>query len=341
MKSVPAELPPELSLVVPVVERVGDLAALYRELAAVVRLSGRRAEVLFVIDHRQQQVLPALRELVEDGLAIVLLRLGGSFGESAALTIGLAHARGEVVATVPAYFQVDPAALQPALALLGDGADLVVGRRHPRSDSRFNRAQSWLFHRLLRALTGYRYHDISCGFRVMRRQVARELNVYGGLHRFIPVLAAQRGFAVRELPVAQRPEDRALRYFGPALYLKRLIDLATVFFLLKFTRRPLRFFGVIGMALGALGGAISIYLAAHKLLGLGGLADRPLLLLGLLLIVLGIQSFSLGLLGEVIIFTHARSLRDYQVAEVISRSSRAAPRRRAEPFAVTAARQAS
>ena len=312
-----ADVHPEISIVVPVVERAGDLAELHRELTEVIRRTGKHAEVVYVVDRRLEHVLPVLRALPTDGPEVVLLVLGGSFGESAALTIGLEQSRGEVIATVPAYFQVDPAVLLPALAMLDDGADVVATCRSPRLDSWFNRLQSWVFHGLLRLLTGYRFRDTSCGLRVMRRAVARELQLYGGLHRFVPVLAAQRGFVVRELSAPQRREDIGLRWYGVPLYLKRLLDLATVSFLLSFARRPLRFFGLLGFALSGLGGAICLYLAGYRLLGVGGLADRPLLLLGVLLIVLGIQSVSLGLLGEVIIFTHARRLRDYRIADIL------------------------
>lgn len=320
----PARL--EVSILVPVVERVGDLAALHAELVDALAASGRRGEILYVIDDRQRHTLPTLERLPAGGPPVVLLRLGGSFGESAALAVGLREARGERIVTFPSYFQVDTHALGAALDQLDAGADLVIGRRFPRTDSWFNRLQSRLFHLLVRAFTGARFADISCGFRAMRRQVARELQVYGGLHRFIPVLARQRGFAVHELPVRQRPEDRATRYYGVALYVKRVLDLMTVFFLLEFTRRPLRFFGPIGLLLGGAGVAIDLWLVAQRIFGDGGLAERPLLLLGVLLVVLGMQMLSLGLLGEVIIFTHARRVRDYHVAEVIRQPLGRAPR---------------
>ena len=157
----------------------------------------------------------------------------------------------------------------------------------------------------------------------MKRRVARELNLYGGLHRFIPLLALNRGFTVREIPVPQRQEDRPTRYLRHAAYLGRLLDILNIFFLTKFTRTPLRFFGLLGAALFALGFVIDLIVAIEKVFFSTGLADRALLLLGVLLMVLGVQTLSLGLVGEIIIFTHARNIREYKVAEVIS-SPRAA-----------------
>jgi hypothetical protein len=166
-------------------------------------------------------------------------------------------------------------------------------------------------------VTSAGFHDISCGFKVMKRQVARELNIYGGLHRFIPILAQNRGFTVHEVPLAQRSENRSTRFHGAGAYLGRLLDLLTVFFLVRFTRRPLRFFGLLGTALFAAGFLVDLVLAIQKVFFHTGLSGRVVLLLGVLLMVLGVQTLSLGLLGELVIFTHARNVREYQVAEVI------------------------
>ncbi len=312
---------PDVSVVIPVVERHGDLELLFAELSSEIEAAGRTAEYIFVVDYREREVIPTLRELqarTERELTLVLL--GGTFGESSALTVGLERARGDVIVTAAAYFQVEPSGVRAALEGLDAGADLIVGRRHPRLDSWFNRLQSSLFHGLVNWMTGSNFRDISSGFRAMKRRVAEELNVYGGLHRFIPILAHNQGFRVEELPIPQRKEDRPTRYYGVAIYLKRVLDVLTIFFLMKFTRRPLRFFGLIGLGVSAVGGAITLYLGIYRLLDFGAIAGRPLLLLGVLLIVLGIQTLSLGLLGEIIIFTHARSIRDYQVAEVIEQT---------------------
>jgi glycosyltransferase involved in cell wall biosynthesis len=309
---------PDVSVVVPVVERHGDLAQLYREFAAELARLGLTAELIFVVDDHLRGAVPVLREIqARPDQTIEIVLLGGPFGESAALTTGFARARAERIITLASYFQLEPAGLGPALQALDDGADLVVGRRHPRTDSPFNRLQSRLFHGIVHHLTRTSFHDLSCGFKVMKRRVARELNLYGGLHRFIPLLALHRGFIVREIAVPQRQEDRPTRYYGTPTYLGRMLDILNIFFLTKFTRTPLRFFGLLGAGLFALGFGIDLIVALEKVFLATGISDRAVLLLGVLLMVFGVQTLSLGLIGEIIIFTHARNVRDYRVAEVI------------------------
>jgi len=309
---------PDVSVVVPVVERHGDLAQLHGEFAAELARLGLTAEFIFVVDEHLRDAVPALQEIqARAGQEVAVVLLGGPFGESAALATGFARARAGRIVTLASYFQVEPSGLGPALQALDDGADLVAGRRHPRIDSLFNRLQTRWFHGIVHSLTRTDFHDLSCGFKVMKRRVARELNLYGGLHRFIPLLALQRGFAVREIAVPQRREDCATRYYGTPTYLGRLLDILNIFFLTKFTRTPLRFFGLLGAALFALGFVIDLVVAVEKIFFSTGLSDRALLLLGVLLMVLGVQTLSLGLIGEIIIFTHARNIRDYKVAEVI------------------------
>lgn len=314
---------PDVSVVIPVVERHGDLEQIYNEFAAELARLGRTSEFLFVVDEQLRDAVPALRRIqarAEQEVLIILL--GGPFGASAALTTGLTRARGERIVTLASYFQVEPSGLGPALQALDEGVDLVAGRRFPRIDSRFNRVQSRLFHSIVHHLTGTDFHDVSCGFKVMKKRVARDLNLYGGLHRFIPLLALHRGFTVREINVPQRQEDRPMRYHGTGTYLGRLLDILNIFFLTKFTRTPLRFFGLLGAGLFALGFLIDLVVVIEKVFFATGLADRALLLLGVLLMVLGVQTLSLGLVGEIIIFTHARNAREYKVAEIIRNPQR-------------------
>jgi glycosyltransferase involved in cell wall biosynthesis len=318
MRAHRSRLEPDVSVIIPVVERYGDLKQIYQEFSAELARLRKSAEFIFVVDDSQRGAVPVLRELqqsAEGEVSIVLL--GGSFGESAALSIGFDRARGDVIVTLAAYFQVEPRGLADALAALDDGADVVAGRRFPRIDSFFNRLQSRLFHSFVRGLTRTGFHDLSCGFKAMKRRVARELKLYGGMHRFIPVLALNRGFTVREVAMPQRSEDRRTRFHGTGAYLGRLLDILTIFFLMKFTRTPLRFFGLLGVGLFSGGFVIDLLVAAQKLLLQAEISDRPLLLLGVLLMVLGMQTLSLGLLGEIIIFTHARNIREYQVSEVL------------------------
>lgn len=310
---------PEVSVIVPISERYGDLEAIFREFGGELTRMGASFEFVFVVDGSQRACLPALRRLRDAHAgAVRVFVLGKSFGEAATLAVGIERATGATVVTLPSYFQVGPEGLRESFRILADGgADVVIGKRHPRQDAFVNRAQAAVFHWLAGRATGTHFADVSCGFRVMRRAVADELTLYGDLHRFIPVMAVNRGLVVQEVALPQRAEDRPSRYAGVGIYLRRLLDLLTVFFLIKFTRKPLRFFGLLGSVAFGLGAIITIYLGIYRILGFGGISGRPLLVLGALLLVLGVQCVSLGLLGEIIIFTHARRVSEYRVAEIL------------------------
>jgi len=310
---------PDVSVIVPMAERSDDPETLWREYGGELKRLGRTFEFLFVVDGPMRHLLPALARLrAREGGAVRVFAFGRTFGEAAALAVGIARARARRVLTLAAYLQVAPDGIGLALERLdAKDADVVIGRRHPRTDPFLNRAQSAVFHHLMKWMTGAQFHDVSCGLRAMAKETAQDLALYGDLHRFIPILALNRGFVVREVLVAQRAEDRKLRYAGVGIYLRRMLDLLSVFFLVKFTRKPLRFFGPIGVVAMGVGGAITLYLGVYRILGAGGIADRPLLLLGLLLLVVGVQSISLGLLGEIIIYTHARRMTEYRIAEIL------------------------
>jgi len=310
------QLRPDVSVIVPVVEMHDDLAKLYDEFSGALRALGKTYEFVFVLDGGFRQLVEPLKAIRQGRPGFRIVALGRPFGESVALQAGLDHSSGATIVTLAAYFQVGTEAVAEALGGLDQGADLVVARRWPRLDSLFNRLQSKIFHGLVRLLTGTRFRDLTCGFRAMRREVLEEVHPYGELHHFIPLLAERAGFRVKEIDAPQRREESAARVFGLGLYLGRVMDIVTVFFLTKFTRKPLRFFGMIGTLVGLAGFATLTYLALYRLLGYGGIGDRPLLLLGLLLVVFGIQSISIGLVGEIVIFTHARD-KEYRVDLVL------------------------
>ena len=308
---------PQLTVIVPVSEPPVELDRLIGEYLEALDGLGRSYEMLIVVDGGQSWVVPHLTALRERRPEIEIVVLGRTFGEAAALSVGFQRARGELIATLPSYAQVEASGLAAAIDAVERGADLAVGNRQPRIDSIFNRLQTGIFHRCVRLLTGVRFRDISNGLRVVRPEVARELEIYGDLHRFVPVIAQSQGFKVVEVDVRQSTQQRRVRVESPGAYVRRALDLLTVFFLVRFTRKPLRFFGLIGTSLLLPGLAIVGYLGLYRLLGFGGIGDRPLLLLGVLMMVLGFQTLCIGMLGEVIIFVHARDLREYTVAEVI------------------------
>jgi glycosyltransferase involved in cell wall biosynthesis len=307
----------QISVVVPVSEGQDDLRELASEYLEELTATGLSCEFIFVLNADDYEAVQTIKKLQTEDPRVKGIMMHRWQGEATALAAGFGKAEGAVILTLPAHFQVEPCEVHRVLkTLLENGPDMVIAWRHPRADSFLNRTCSWLFHQLIRKLTQTTFHDITCSLRAMRRQVAEEVHLYGDLHRFFPLLAYQRGFKVVELPVRQSRHDLKRRPYGPGMYLHRLLDILTVFFLFKFTKKPLRFFGLVGSELFIAGAMIVGYLGLYRLFAFGGIAGRPLLILGALLMMLGAQLFSIGLLGELLIFTHAH-VQDYQVDEIL------------------------
>ena len=181
-------------------------------------------------------------------------------------------------------------------------------------------SRTWLYHKIIRLVTGYTFRDIGCCARVIRRQVADEVVLYGDQNAFLPILACHRGFKVVERSIPQSDQDPYLRYYGPSVYARRFLDIFTVFFITRFTKAPLRFFGVVGSLFLAAGMALAGFVVAQRLLFDIAAAGRPALLFGVVFVVLGVQLFAIGLIGELVIFTHGRELKEYTVAKVVRRN---------------------
>jgi glycosyltransferase involved in cell wall biosynthesis len=302
-----------ISVVVPVVERTDDLVSVYRAFARELDRRPEDYEFLFVFDGRFTPP-PELIALSRETGRIKLLRFVREFGETAALRLGIERSRGDLVLTLPAYFQVQPEGIPLLLDAVEAGADMAVANRSPRLDSWLNRAQSRLFHSIVGGVSDQRFHDMACGVRLMRRTVAETLPLYGDLHRFIPALALREGFQVQEVSVAQHPSDARTRVYRPGVYFRRLLDIAAFFFLAKFTEKPLRFFGLVGSVFLGAGGILSLVLLVERVEG-QGIANRPALLLAVLLVALGVQLIGLGLVGEIIVHLRAPHRRAYRVRE--------------------------
>jgi hypothetical protein len=237
-------------------------------------------------------------------------------GEASALRAGLAQVAGDAVVLLPPYRQVDVSEIARfGREILSGPYDYLASWRHPRIDSFGARTLSHAFNAMTARLTGIELHDIGSGLRAMRRRVVEEVPLQGDLHRFLPVLAVQQGFRVGELPVRHVAEKVRGGDYRPGIFARRFLDLLSLFFLAKFTRKPLRFFGLVGTVVVAIGGAILLLMLVQRFFGTP-MSDRPLLVLGVLMFVLGAQLFSIGLLGELIIFIYGRDLREYKVEAV-------------------------
>jgi glycosyltransferase involved in cell wall biosynthesis len=311
----------ELSVIVPVGSRQADAVELYREYKAGLDSLGQHYEIIFVLDGPRAEFAAGLQSLLDGGDQFTVVSLSRAFGEATAIMTGFEYASGEAIVTLPAYFQIEATEVATLLGGL-ESADLVVGRRWPRSGGAFERARRAAFHRLLGWVTKLNFSDLGCGARAFDRRVLDEVQLYGDQHRFLAVLADRHGFRVREIDLRQSPKDRFEGIYQPRDYTRGLLDIFTVFFLVRFTKKPLRFFGMIGVSTFAVGALAVLAMIVERLLFGHGLTERPALLLASLLVVLGLQFFALGLLGELLIFTHARGLKDYQVERVIHFRSR-------------------
>jgi glycosyltransferase involved in cell wall biosynthesis len=306
----------DLSVIVPVEERHDDLAELHAEYRSGLEALGRTCEWIYVLDGDYADTAAALEKLLLSGDRIKIVRLSRSFGESTALMAGFEQTSGQIVLTLPAYHQIESAEISKLVASL-DSADIVICRRWPRAGGALERARRAAFHGLVNWMTGLSLHDLGCGARAMRRLVLEEISLYGDQHRLLPALADRQGFRVREINVRQSARDSFKGAYRAREYAHRVLDVFAVFFLVRFTKKPLRFFGMVGVATLAIGAVLVLYLSLDRLIFNHALANRPALLLSSLLVVLGLQLFALGLLGELIIFTHARGIKDYQVDRVI------------------------
>jgi glycosyltransferase involved in cell wall biosynthesis len=302
-----------ISVVVPVVERADNLLAVYRAFASELESRSAEYEFLFVFDGRFAP--PAeISALSREKEGVRILRFAREFGETAALRLGIERSRGDLILTLPAYFQVQPQGISLLFDAIAGGADMAVANRSPRLDSWLNRMQSRAFQRIVGGVTDQEFHDMACGVRAMRRAVAEALPLYGDLHRFIPALAVREGYLVKEVSVPQHPDDARTRVYRPSVYFRRLLDIAAFFFLAKFTERPLRFFGLVGSLFLASGTLLSLVLLVQRVEG-QGIANRPALLLAVLLLALGVQLIGLGLVGEIIVHLRAPHRRAYRVRE--------------------------
>lgn len=307
---------PSVSVVIPVLNRFDDIVAVHHAYRrGLEEVAPGAAEFIYVLDGPWPQVAGHLEQLRRQGEPIRILQLPRAFGESSVLTVAFRQCTAPLILTLPSYLQVDPAFLGLLFEEI-EGADMVVAARDRRGDSLINRARAIAFGGFMR-VSGARFSDLGCGVRLMRLQVARSLSVYGEQHRFLPLLAEHHGFRVRQVTLPQHLNDRKPRWDSPLTLIERALDVFALFFLLRFTRKPFRFFGALGLLIGALGVSAGIAVSFEKLAYNVPLADRPSLILSVLLMVLGVQITAIGLVGEIVIFTRLRTNDDLLIEEIV------------------------
>jgi dolichol-phosphate mannosyltransferase len=298
-----------VSVVIPVYDERDSLRPLAAQLLPVLRGLDRRVEVVFVDDGSRDGSTEVLADLAAAEPEVTVVRLRRNFGKGAALAAGFREATGEAVVTLDADLQDDPAEIPRLLAALEDGADLVSGWKRDRHDPLGKRLASRVFNAVSTRMTRLDLHDLNCGLKAYRAEVVRSLALAGDTYRYIPVIAANAGFRVAELPVNHRPRVHGRTKYGLERYVRGLLDLLTILFIGRYRHRPMHLFGGLGLVVSAAGFVILCYMAALRFNG-DGIGGRPLLLLGALLLVVGIQLLTIGLVSEMIQRNHMRPERD-------------------------------
>lgn len=288
-----------VSVVVPLLNEEDSLRELYDAISDALGARGLRWEIIFIDDGSTDSSMAVLKDLYENRQNVKVLSFGRNLGKSAALAVGFREAEGDVVVTMDADLQDDPAEIPKLLDELANGYDLVSGWKTERKDPLSKRLPSRLFNWVTSKLSGVRLHDMNCGLKAYRSQVVQTIRVYGELHRYTPVLAHFAGFRVTEVPVRHHARRFGRSKFGAERFARGLFDLVTILFLRRYVTRPLHLFGMIGGVLFLGGFGIGIYLTVLKIMG-EAIGRRPLLTLGILLMVIGVQVVSVGLLAEML-----------------------------------------
>ncbi|MCZ6623215.1 MAG: glycosyltransferase family 2 protein [Deltaproteobacteria bacterium] len=315
---------PTLSVVVPVYNEEESIPPLYRKIREVCESLGKSYEIVFVDDGSRDRTFELLERIHRHNDRVKVIRFRKNYGQTAAMAAGFKFARGDVIVSMDGDLQNDPADIPLLLSKLEEGYDLANGWRVNRQDSFLSRRlPSKIANRLISFITGVYLHDYGCSLKALRRDIAKELKLYGEMHRFIPALAADLGAAIAEVPVHHHPRRCGRSKYGLSRTLRVFVDLMTVKFLSGYSTRPGHLFGLCGVfaMLGGLG--ITFYLGILRLFHQTSLANRPLLLLGILLIITGVQFITMGLLGEMLsrVYYENQEKPTYTIKEILSSES--------------------
>ncbi len=315
-------LQPKISIVIPLYNEEESIPHLVEALDAAIANYGQPAEVIIVDDGSKDRSFELLKDVAERDPRYTIIRFRRNFGQTAAFAAGFAHARGEVVITMDADLQNDPMDIPLLMAKIEEGYDIVSGWRKNRQDRWLDRKlPSMLANRLISNVTDVRLHDYGCSLKAYRTEVLKHVRLYGELHRFIPALASQVGATVTEVPVNHRSRQYGRSKYGISRTIRVMLDLINVWFLGTYSTRPIHVFGALGLGSIALGVLTGLYLTSLKLFWGASIGNRPLLLLAVLLVVIGVQLVTMGLLAEMITRTYYESQNKpiYVVREIVGR----------------------
>lgn len=302
-----------ISVVIPLYNEEKSLAELHNRIILSLQSLSSNYELIFVDDGSTDNSFSVIRDLHKRDDRVKAIRFRKNFGKASALSAGFKEAEGITIITIDADLQDLPEEIPTLIKKMDEGYDLVSGWKFKRKDPLLRRIASRLFNLVTSFYTGVKIHDFNCGLKCYRREVIEELDLYGELHRYIPAIANWKGFKVGEAKVNHQPRIHGKSKFGSERYLRGLFDLLTIIMLTKYPEKPLHFFGLLGTILSFAGLAINVYMVVLRLSG-KWISNRPLLLLGILLLILGIQFIFFGLMGELIVFSSQKDI-SYTVKE--------------------------
>lgn len=293
----------KVSIVVPLIDEEESLKPLYYEIKKSLKTISPDYEIIFVDDGSTDKSIAVIKELMRFDNKIHFFSFKTNYGKSAALQVAFRHVTGDAVVTLDADLQDDPAEIPNLLKKLEEGYDLVSGWKKKRYDPLIKKISSKFFNYITRYFSRVKIHDFNCGLKAYRKQVVQNINVYGELHRYIPVLASWKGFSVSEIVVKHHPRRYGKTKFGITRFFKGFVDLITVIFTTRYIKRPMHLFGFVGFFIALIGIAINIVLAYEWFFiqPHAPIVNRPIFFLGILLVIVGVQFFAIGLLGEILV----------------------------------------
>lgn len=298
----------DVSVIIPLLNEEKNIPILYDELTQTLRKTGLAYELIFVDDGSTDSSLLILENIQQNDYSIKIISLRKNFGQTAAMSAGFDMAGGDIIIAMDADLQNDPADIPMLLAKINEGADLVTGWRHNRQDPFFSRKlPSMIANRIISFATGVHLHDYGCTLKAFKHEVIKTIKLYGEMHRFIPAIASAMGVTIAEVKVNHRSRRFGTSKYGISRTLRVILDLMTVKFLLNYATRPIHVFGTLGFVSGSLGGLLAIILTIQRQLYGIPLSDRPLLLLSVLLIFVGVQFVTIGLVAEMLARTYHES----------------------------------
>ena len=310
-----------VSLVVPLYNEEANVAKLYSEISSVIDAAGLRAEFVFVDDGSSDRTVENLVAAAEDDTRVKIVSFRRNFGQTAAMAAGFDFAQGDVIVTLDGDLQNDPAEIPRMIEKLDEGFDLVAGWRKNRQDAAISRKlPSFIANRIISSTTHVQLHDYGCTLKVMKAEVAKNLAMYGEMHRFIPALAAEHGVKIAELAVNHRPRLHGKSKYGISRTFRVLLDLLTVKFFIGFSTRPLHMFGALGFVSGGLGTLLMVMMTFQRMFLSVPMGNRPMLMLAAMLVLIGLQCICFGLLAEILVRTYheSQNKKIYTVRKVVT-----------------------